>query len=165
MDSAFPEIISCPLNRRVEALSLVLCDIAPSQRQDIAATFPETSPGDVELAGGGLFVAMRGQQLCGAAWGQRQPGNTAVFWPPQLIPGETQQTADQLANTVAAERDRGRVAMTQVLLPPGDVDHVDVISSAGFRHLADLLYLSWEAGQNAAQPDKDRVLDFLPFDP
>ena len=165
MTSASSEIIACPLNRRVEALSLVLCDIAPSQRPEIAATLLESNPGAVELAGGGLFVAMRGQQLCGAAWGQRQPGNTAVFWPPQLIPDETQQSAVQLASTVAAELDRVGIAMTQVLLPPGDADHVEVISAVGFRHLADLLYLSWEAGQNAAQPDKNRVLDFLPFDP
>ena len=36
-------------------------------------------------------------RLCGAAWAQRQPGNTAVLWPPQLIPGERSRTAHPLA--------------------------------------------------------------------
>ena len=98
--------------------------------------------------------------LCGAAWGQRQPGNTAVFWPPQLVPGEAQEVGHQLASAVVAELDRAEIAMTQVLLPPGDADHVNVISAAGFRHLADLLYLSWEVGQPAAQSAKKSELAF-----
>ena len=153
------------MDRRVEALSLVLCDIAPSQRPEIAAMLQEPDAAAVQLAGGGLFVALRGERMCGAAWGQRQPGNTAVFWPPQLVPGELQEVGHQLASAVVAELDRAEIAMTQVLLPPGDVDHVNVISAAGFRHLADLLYLSWEVGQPAAQSAAKSELAFLPFDP
>src|SRR5688572_19905340 len=99
MSCASLEIMPCPLDRRAEALSLVLCDLAPSQRQEIAATFFESSDAS-PIADGGLFVAMRGDQLRGAAWGQLQPGNTAVFWPPQLTPGEMDQTACQLASRV-----------------------------------------------------------------
>ena len=165
MTSASPEITACPTDRRVEALSLVLCDIAPSQRPEIATTLLETDVYPVQLAGGGLFVALRGERTCGAAWGQRQPGNTAVFWPPQLVPGEAQEVGHQLASAVVAELDRAEIAMTQVLLPPGDVDHVNLISAAGFRHLADLLYLSWEVGQHAAQSAEKSQLAFLPFDP
>jgi mycothiol synthase len=165
MTSAAPEITACPMNCRVEALSLVLCDIAPSQRKQIAATLLESSSDRAELAGGGLFVAMRSGSLRGAAWGQRQPGNTAVFWPPQLVPGEIHQTAYQLASAVATEFDRAQIAMTQTLLSPGDTGHVEVISQIGFRHLADLLYLSWETGQIGVPSAEESGLDFVSFDP
>jgi ribosomal protein S18 acetylase RimI-like enzyme len=138
--------------------------MAPSQRPAIAAALLESHADQATLAGGGLFVAMRGGRLCGAAWGQRQPGNTAVFWPPQLIPGEIRHTASQLASTVAAELDRARVGMAQVLLSPGDTEPIEVITAVGFRHLADLLYLSWATGQVAALPAQSD-LDFISLDP
>jgi ribosomal protein S18 acetylase RimI-like enzyme len=148
----------------VEALALVLCDLAPSQRQEIAAAFLESSDAADGIAGGGLFVALRGQQLCGAAWGQPQPGNSAVFWPPQLSPGETDETTHQLARSVVAELDRAGVAMAQAVLPTGDVEHVAVITRVDFRHLADLLYLSWEASQIAAPPRPAVELAFIPYE-
>jgi ribosomal protein S18 acetylase RimI-like enzyme len=164
MTNTLPEVVPCPNRYRAEALSLVLCDVAPSQRQDVGATLLQSSPDPVELAGGGLFVALRGEKLCGAAWGQRQPGNTAVFWPPQLVSGETDQTAYQLAIRVAAELDRARIGMSQVFLPGGEVEHVEVITAAGFHLLAELLYLSWEAGQRAAQTPIEIQLDFAAYD-
>lgn len=162
MSCALLEIAPCPLDRRVEALSLVLCDLAPSQRQEIAATFFESS-NTSPIAGGGLFVALRGEQLCGAAWGQLQSGNTAIFWPPQLTPGEMDQTACQLARSVTAELDRVRVAMAQALLPPADGTHVHVITAVGFCHLADLLYLSWEAGQFGVPAHTGREIEFAAY--
>jgi ribosomal protein S18 acetylase RimI-like enzyme len=107
---------------------------------------------------------MRGAKLCGAAWGQRQPGNTAVFWPPQLVLGEIRHTACQLASSVATELDRAHIGMSQVLLSPGETEPVEVITSVGFRHLADLLYLSWETGQIAAQHTQSE-LEIVSFDP
>jgi ribosomal protein S18 acetylase RimI-like enzyme len=148
----------------VEAFSLVLCDTAPSQRPAIAATLLESHSRQATLAGGGLFVATRGERLCGAAWGQPQPGNTAVFWPPQLIPGEIRHTASQLASAVATELERAHIGMAQVLLSPGDTEPIEVITAVGFRHLADLLYLSWETGQIAAQRTQSD-LDFVSVDP
>jgi ribosomal protein S18 acetylase RimI-like enzyme len=158
-----PEIAPCPAKHRAEALSLVLCDIAPSQRREIAASLLESSAGPIELAGAGLFTAMRGEQLRGAAWGQRQPGNTAVFWPPQLVPGEGEQTAYGLAVATVHELNRAAIGMAQVLLPVGDSRHVDVIRAVGFSQLADLIYLAWETSQIAAPPSSNHELQFAAY--
>jgi ribosomal protein S18 acetylase RimI-like enzyme len=164
MPHAPPEIVPCPVERRGEALSLVLCDIAPSQRRDIAASLLDSGAGQIELAGSGLFTAMRGEQLRGAAWGQRQPGNTAVFWPPQLVPAESEQTAYLLAAATVRELNRAAVGMAQVLLPAADSGHVDVIKTVGFSHLADLMYLAWETSQIAAPPIAGGELQFATYD-
>ena len=41
------------------------------------------------VAAEALYIATRAGGLCGAAWGQRQSGNIAVFWPPQLVTGRS----------------------------------------------------------------------------
>jgi ribosomal protein S18 acetylase RimI-like enzyme len=165
MPPAPPEIVPCPTELRAEALSLVLCDIAPSQRREIAASPLDTRSSQIELAGGGLFTAMRGEQLRGAAWGQRQPGNTAVFWPPQLVPGEGEQTAYGLAAATVDELNRAMIDMVQVLLPAGDSGHVGVIQAVGFSHLADLIYLAWETSQIAAPRSTNDELQFAGYLP
>src|SRR5262245_54113582 len=96
------EIIRCPAELRAEALRLVLCELAPSLRRDIAGSLLD-SDDPHELANEALFIARRGPELRGAAWGQRQSGDIAVFWPPQLEAGEAPSTAEQLAeSTVGA---------------------------------------------------------------
>src|SRR3990170_4063267 len=105
------EIVRCPPERTAEAVSLALCELAPTHRQEIAAGLlgPEGSHRQTD---DGLVAALRGDRLCGAAWGQRQPGNTAVLWPPQLIPGEDVITAVRLAQAAVQALDAADVAMT-----------------------------------------------------
>ncbi|HVT29869.1 MAG TPA: hypothetical protein VHE81_17760, partial [Lacipirellulaceae bacterium] len=138
------EITRCPAELRAEALALVLCDLAPSLRREVAGGLlndDDTS----EVAGEPLFIARRGKRLCGAAWGQRQSGNIAVFWPPQLAPGEEELTAYQLAEAAINALDETSIEMTQVFLSAPNRETVTVLKHVGFRHLADLLYMSCES--------------------
>jgi ribosomal protein S18 acetylase RimI-like enzyme len=109
---------------------------------------PYLSGGDANTAGSeSLFVALRGEQLCGAAWGQTQVGNVAVFWPPQLVSGEDAETAHLLARAVVEDLDAKCVDLTQSLLVAPDDQLVGLMKHVGFRHLADLVYLSCEAAR------------------
>ncbi len=151
------EIIRCPAELRGQALAVVLCDLAPSQRCEVAKLLLDASaPG--ELAKEPLFIARRGEQLCGAAWGQRQSGNFAVFWPPQLVAGEEAPTERLLAEAVVRELDVTRTDLAQSLLLAPDTETVTVLLHVGFRHLADLLYLSCEASRfPLVEPDSCEV--------
>jgi ribosomal protein S18 acetylase RimI-like enzyme len=108
---------------------------------------------------------MRGGRVCGAAWGQRQPGNTAVFWPPQIVAGEDSQTAHRLAEVVVGHLDGSAIGMTQALLPSQDSELAPVLTAAGFSHLADLLYLSCEAERFPTEPPVSGELQFVAYDP
>ena len=78
-------------------------------------------------------------------WGQRQAGNIAVFWPPQLVAGEDEQTAYWLAESAIAAFDRTGIDMAQALLAATTPQLLSVLQHVGFRHLADLLYLTCES--------------------
>lgn len=143
MSHAAPEISRCPAELCVDALTLVLCDLAPSERREIAKSVcnsNEAVPADEPL-----FIARRNGTLCGAAWGQRQPGNYAVFWPPQLAAGEPAQTASRLAEAVISALDASDIDLVQSLLADASDERADVLQLVGFQHSADLLYLNCES--------------------
>ena len=146
MSTAPLEIVRCPPELLGEALSLALCDLAPSQRREVAKDLLAID-GAAQLASEPLFIARRGGEVRGAAWGQRQSGNIAVFWPPQVVPGEDTQTGVSLAEGVIRALDDAAVDLVQALLPAPDAHTIDVLLQVGFRHLADLLYLACEAAR------------------
>lgn len=140
-----PEILRCPAGRCSEAVALVLCDLAPSERRHIASSLCNSNA--VADAQEPLFVAVREGKLCGAAWGQRQTGNYAIFWPPQLTAGEPAQTAFLLAEAVIRDLDAGGIDLAQSLLADAKDELVSVLQHVGFQHSADLLYLTCEAAR------------------
>jgi ribosomal protein S18 acetylase RimI-like enzyme len=144
MSTAPLEIVRCPPALMVEALAIVLCDLAPSQRRDVARAVLDVDD-PTELANEPLFIAQRGEDVRGAAWGQRQAGNYAVFWPPQILPGEDEHTELQLAENVVRALDETGIDLAQSLLPAPDASTIKLLQHVGFRHLADLMYLSCEA--------------------
>jgi ribosomal protein S18 acetylase RimI-like enzyme len=156
------EIIRCPAVLQTEALALVLCNLAPSLRREVAGSLLNVED-PAELANEPLYIARRGEQLCGAAWGQRQSGNIAVFWPPQLAPGESEHTAYPLAEAVIGALDDTSIEMTQVFLSAPDPETVNVLRHIGFRHLADLLYMSCESQRFPLAAPIPGDLDYVPY--
>jgi mycothiol synthase len=156
------EIVRCPPNLRAEALALVLCELAPSLRREIAGGLLNADDPH-EVANEALYVARRGDQLCGAAWGQRQSGNIAVFWPPQLEPGEMADTAEQLAESVVAVLDGTSIQLTQVFLSAPDPQTVKTLRHVGFLHLADLLYMTCESPKFPLAAPEPAGLDYVPY--
>jgi ribosomal protein S18 acetylase RimI-like enzyme len=139
-----PQIIRCPPERVPEALSLVLTEIAPSLRGEIAATLLEVE-GQADLANEPLYIAIQGGQIRGSAWGQRQSGNIAVFWPPQLVGDVDVATSYRLAEAVVCDLDASAIEMTQVLVGPADSARVPELERVNFCRLAELLYMTCEA--------------------
>ena len=157
------EIVRCPAELHAESLALVLCELAPSLRREIAGGLLNVED-PADLAHESLFIARRGSKVCGAAWGQRQSGNVAVFWPPQLNAGEDQRTAVQLAERVVADLDETSVEMTQVFLADGSPATIDVLRQVGFRLLADLLYMSCESHTFPIAEREPCELEFVPYE-
>jgi ribosomal protein S18 acetylase RimI-like enzyme len=152
----------CPADLRAEALSLVLCDLAPSQRRGLVKSIVDVDDA-AELAHEPLFIALRGDDLRGVAWGQRQPGNIAVFWPPQLLGDEDENTAFTLAEAVIRELDGTGVDLAQSLLVSPELETVSVMRHVGFQHLADLLYLSCEAARFPLAAPEPLEVEFEPY--
>ncbi len=157
------EIVRCPAGLRAEALAIVLCDLAPSQRREVAQPLLEVD-NTAEFANEPLFIARRGEQLRGAAWGQRQPGSVAVFWPPQLVAGEEPRTAFPLAEAVVRELDATAIDLIQSLLPNPDPETIGVLRHVGFRHLADLLYLTCESARFPVAAPEPGNIKFEEYD-
>lgn len=158
-----PEIVPCPPHLWDEAMALVLRDVEPDQRK---AIMRDQSGNDRSALGSGgpLFVVLQGKQLRGVAWGQRQPGNTALFWPPQSLAGCSKDTSVQLTQAVVGTLDAAGVDLTQVLLPAREPALEAVLAAADFRHAADLLHLAWEASRHTLEPPAHGDLHFEPYD-
>ncbi len=161
MSGPIVEIVPCPVDLNLEALAAVLSELTPEQRREIA-------PFQIGEAVEGLYVALAGGELCGAAWGQRQPGNTAIFWPPKLIAPVSSDTAVRLTCAVAAAVDQVGIRMSQSLLSDRCANIVPTLESTGFTFLADLLYLTWDASRACDASSVDakytHELEFEPYD-
>jgi ribosomal protein S18 acetylase RimI-like enzyme len=146
MPNSTAEIVRCPGELRAQAVALVLDDLPPSQRHEVAGALLNEDAATA-LVCEPLFVALRDGRLRGAAWGQIQSGKIAVFWPPRLVAGEERQTAFALAESVMRAIDQMPIEMTQVLIQAPDPDEIDLLRRVGFLHLADLLYLTSEGSR------------------
>lgn len=138
------EIVRCPPEHFAEAMALVLREVRADHRQEVVhgPAGGRQPQGEIDES---LFIALRADQLCGAAWGQLQPGHTAVLWPPQLQPGDEADTAVRLIRAVVAVLDMAGVDLTQVLLPGRDREMEALLRPVAFAYLTDLLYLCCEA--------------------
>jgi ribosomal protein S18 acetylase RimI-like enzyme len=158
------EVVRCPAELRAEALALVLCELAPSQRREVARCLLVEGD-EATLAAEPLFVARRGDEVRGAAWGQRQAGNIAVFWPPQLVTGEDERAAIPLAEAVVRDLDDTATDLAQSLLPEPDKASINVLKHVGFRHIADLLYLTCESARFPLAAPEPCELEFEEYTP
>ena len=155
------EIVRCPAELRAEALALVLCELAPSLRRDVTGGLMEKEDA-AEFGSDSLFIARCASELRGAAWGQWQSGNIVVFWPPQLVAGEDVKTAYRLAEAVTAAIDETDAEMMQVFLPAPAAETVKILQHVGFRHLADLRYMTAESARfPLTAPDSE--LEYAPY--
>ncbi len=163
MPHARPEIVRCPPPQIAEAAALVLGDLPPSSRPDVAPELYDRSD-PAAVASEAVYVLLRDGIVRGAAWGQRQPGNTAILWPPRFKPGADATAAGPLIDAVAHDLDAMGVGMTQVLLSDGDASTTPAVRSVGFRHLADLLYLTCEAVSFPTTQPGAGPPEFEPYD-
>lgn len=150
-----------PPERRA-ALELTFGHLPAEERQrQIDALLP-TDP--QAAARGAIFAAWRKDRLVGAVAAQLQPGNVAIVWMPQLLPGQPPGTATALLEAIASQLAAHGVCMAQVMLETVTGADTEILQKGGFDHLADLLYLvSPEIEFPAAFPTSP--LQFEPYQP
>ena len=88
-----------------------------------------------------MWGAFRGENLAGCLLVQMQPGRTAMLWPPRLIEGEAQSSAERLLAAGIDALSQTDVRLVQSLLPTDAGIDADLLRAAGFQHFSDLLYL------------------------
>jgi ribosomal protein S18 acetylase RimI-like enzyme len=89
----------------------------------------------------GLLGDFREGVLRSVCWIQQQPGRAAHLWPP--VPASLQELGDLdalVSMAVGVARSQGAV-LVQSLLETDAGDEARVLKQAGFKHIADLLYL------------------------
>jgi ribosomal protein S18 acetylase RimI-like enzyme len=155
------DFIRCPPQRFAEALTLTLSDLAPSQRHDLAGSLA-TLDDRADLLREPLFVAMRDETIVAAAWGQRESGRIALFWPPRFATDEHFDTSCRLAELVVRDLDDTAVELTQVIVTRDDESVVPVLTHVGFRQLAELLYLTCES-ERFPRNEPATDLEFFPY--
>ena len=155
MSEAPIEIAPCPTELTRVALEIVLREHAPDQWKEIAA---QVSSNDA------VMIARCGEEICGAAWGQIQPGKTAIYWIPQLTPAADGQVANRLTQAVASALDAAGIDMTQTLLLNRSAPMAAVLESARFSYLAELIYLSGESSSTSNDSGDRGGLEFVPYD-
>lgn len=153
MSSRKFEIIPCPPELSREALALAMADLTPEQRRDFA---PLLTSEPIEA----LVVAIESGKVCAAAWGQRQPGSTAILWPPRSTGELDVNLSRQLVSAVAAALDDAGIRMMQVLVQDDSSPLATMLKSTGFSRLTELQYLTWEA---VATAPEQTMLEFEPY--
>jgi ribosomal protein S18 acetylase RimI-like enzyme len=148
------EVGPCPIALSREALALAMADLTPEQRREFA-------PVDCRQPVEALVVALEGSRLCGAAWGQRQPGSTAILWPPRVLDGVDSTVEGRLTIAVAKALDDAGIRMAQVLLSDRSSPLATTLRSAGFTCLTELLYLNWEC--RASEVRATTNIEFEPY--
>lgn len=147
------KVVPCPSERVDEALALALCELTAEQRAVVACDLDRSLRGRVgsdAAAVVGLWIAEQADRLCGAAWVQRQPGHTAIYWPPQTCDDCPAGAVDRLNECAARWLDRQRIGMTQAVFAHREAAPIPGLEAIGFAHIADLLYLACETTADAA---------------
>lgn len=148
------EIVSCPPALSRDALALAMSDLTPEQRRDFS---PEVTNAPIEA----LVVALENGELRGAAWGQRQPGSTAILWPPRFIDAKYVALERPLVEAVGHSLDSAGIRMSQILLQDTQTPLATKLQVAGFARLTELLYLNWESAAFEFSPPAS--VEFEPY--
>lgn len=162
------KVTRCRSDAMRDALSLIFHSLTKAQRKDMVdVVVAANKSGEMDTSD--LFVAERGEETIGAIWLQKQPGKTAILWPP----GTHEATdADQIAaserikqnllNYANKNLDSDGITLTQVLLSQSDLAQADLLVSAGYFDLTDLVYLM--ANTSNTEDISNETLVFEPYE-
>lgn len=140
--AASPTIRACPLSLRAAAIELVLRDMSPEQQVSAVASLPLPEGNSLEPFGA-LLIAEEDEQMIAAIWAQPQPGRTAFFWPPQFVAEFDVGLANRLIAQVLEISGSRDLTLLQSIIEPNDSSATRQLTSIGFTHAADLVYLEW----------------------
>lgn len=151
------DVISiCPPHLHRTALERVLGNVSPEQRGTVIDALRPIAAQGIDVFAG-LLIAERDNAVVAATWLQPQVGRTATLWPPAPGAGEDPPLAEAL---VAAALEAGRelpADLVQVLLEESNDPIIATLLRLGFRHLADLHYLSLKIPSRQPREADDRL--------
>ena len=135
------------------ALSLIFSRLKPEARERRVNTLLDDIRAG-RISGDGVLAAWRGDQMVGAMFAQTQVGQTAVTWPPSVVPGEPCRTLDSLMEATLRRLADQNVRVVHAVLDFSTPEDNALLSRGGFEWLADLIYLVSETRHfPAAQPE------------
>ena len=158
----FPLIGPAPPEHRADCLALVFGDLPAGERaQHVEALLAQTRSGEEAMEG--LLAARRQGRVVGGVLSQVQAGRTAVIWPPRVLPGEPDSTAQQLLAATTELLAAEPICLAHALVQAGIEEDGRRLRAAGFELLAELVYLvSGEEQFPASLPATS--LEFEPYD-
>jgi mycothiol synthase len=125
---------------RGEALGLLLSHLAPSDAAGQVRTLLSAAKnGEISLDG--LLCTHSEGKLSGVVLTQVQPGCTAALWPPRTTADEPQAVTQRLIEAACDFLVEKGVRTVQALLGRSGGEDDALLRSAGFKRLADLLYM------------------------
>lgn len=94
------------------------------------------------------------------------PGRSAVLFLPRFSDETTHgETVVQLLRHVVADAAQRDIRLLQTMVEPGDAASEIIVSAAGFRHLAELIYMQRDASWLFRQPASPPDLGWTTYDP
>ncbi|MDP7019679.1 MAG: GNAT family N-acetyltransferase [Pirellulaceae bacterium] len=153
-------------DQQLEALALLFADLPESARFQQASNAWQTLRHHPNS--GALLVALDGDQVVAAVYGQLMQGGAAVIFPPRLrqdgklAVSDEERLAISLLDQLEAELQRRDVSLLQANLPVAASEDARLLRQAGFEHQITLSYLAIERTEiSPSKPICD--LEFQPF--
>jgi RimJ/RimL family protein N-acetyltransferase len=150
-----------PPHRWAEGIELLASRLPQeAQRQQRLALRAALAADSRQAAG--MLGYFRGESLTAACWLQEQQGRVANLWPPVFSNETDLEVATALINRAIETARAAGAVMVQSLLATDAGAEAEWLKTAGFQHIADLLYLVSAAGFfPSSLPQSD--LDFSPL--
>jgi GNAT superfamily N-acetyltransferase len=143
-------------HRRADALEMIWAGIEPALRESLrnAAVAESHNLGADYWAG--LVSCEQDELMQGVAWVQAHAGRVASIHGP-VVRGNHPQLAAKLARFGVEASTRLDITCIQALLPIDDAPKAAALTAAGFRHVADLLYLFGAADTWPSRPSESEL--------
>jgi len=151
-----------PPERHRAALELLFSAMTPSERVAQMAT-SVAALRDGRLSLDGLLEAVRGDDLVGCVWASAMGGRAALLWPPQIVPGEDEATAQGLLAAINAWMLENDVRLANAFVADDRSPDARRLLKSGYHYTAEILYL---VSDRTSFPNEDAPsrLTYEPFD-
>jgi len=117
-----------------------------------------------ELDPQGVLVARSGRTILGALVCLQVAGASALFWPPQALPGEQKALVENALLLAGQSWVRAHGAkLAQTLLAPIERKLADPLERNGFVHITSLRYMRYPLNHTVNRPDIESALAYQPY--
>ena len=149
-----------PPERHRDGLELLFSSMNAGERvAQMATTLAALGSGRLSLDG--LLEARRGERTVGIAWGSVMGGRAALVWPPQLVAGEEESTAQALFQALDTWMQANHIQLANAFLADDQSLDARRLTAANYSRAAEILYL---VSDQSSFPDSP-VLTDLQFEP